>query len=225
MKKICRSFAVVLLSITISQSSYAQQFNKITQNVGGNILRIKKANGDDVVGNPYLLDVWTVGNVKFTDSTYAANKELKYDILENLLVVRGDGDVENTFKDPVSEFTLSVPGKVRLFKNGFTGVSNISHETFFEVLYNGKFKLLKREVKSIVESKGYNTATVTRKIEGVTTYYIAKPDNSVVLVKNNEKSILAAMGKPELSQYVKENKLNLKNEEDIIKLLTYFSSL
>jgi hypothetical protein len=223
-KYIYITLIILLLSIN-GTNSFAQLSNRVVANANGDILRIKKEDPGDVTGSPYLYDDWVKGNVVFADNTATRNVELRYDVLDNVLVTKSKTGEENIFSDPVSEFTLNILNKERLFKNGFTGGNGINNKTFFEVVYNGKTKILKREVKTILESKGYNTGTISRKIENSSIYYIAREDKSTEVIKNNEKSILTALGKPELATYVKDNKLNLKNDADIVKLLTHYDTL
>jgi hypothetical protein len=68
----------------------------------------------------------------------------------------------------------------------------------------------------VIESKGYNTSTITSTIEITSEYYISKSNYSVNLVKHNVKAILTYLGTPDLCNYVKNNQLNLKKRDDII---------
>lgn len=215
---------LILMSVT-TQSAFSQLTNKVTVDRGGSTLRVKSGTDQNVIGSPYLLDTWSKGNVKFVNSKPTENVELKLDLLENVLVLKGADGSENVFSDKISEFTLNILGKDRLFKSGYLDSKNNLIPSFFEVLYNGKTKFLCKEGKMIIESKGYNTNTVTKKIENTTEYYISKANNSVSLVKLNEKSILTYLANSELVKYVKDNQLNLKLKEDIIKLLQYHDSL
>lgn len=219
-------YIVVLFVLSLTtQSSFSQLNNKVTVDRGGSTLRVKSGTDASIIGSPYLVDTWSKGNVKFFNSKPFDNVDLKLDLLENILVLKGADGSENVFTEKISEFTLNVLGKDRMFKSGFIDSKNQLISGFLEVLYNGKTKFLSREGKMVIESKGYNTNTVTKKIENTTEYYISKANNSVNLVKLNEKSILAYLGNPDLTKYVKDNQLNLKIKEDIIKLLQYYDSL
>lgn len=220
-------FSVVLAALSAfltEGKAQAQQSTKVAQNYGGSIVRVRKTSADEVTGSPYLLEEWTKGNVKFKDNTTARNGDLKYDVSEDLLVVKGANGEENLFSDPIDEFTLSIGGKVRLFKTGFKGEKGINEKSYFEVVYNGKIKLLKRYSKTVIESRTYNSATVTKKFEESSVYYIAKSNSDLIPIKKNEKSIIDALQKPDLTKYIKDNKLNLKSEDDIARLLEYYDT-
>ena len=204
---------IVIISSLTAKTSVAQLTNKVAVDRAGTNLRVKSSADQSIIGSPYLVDVWAKGNVKFVNSKPAENVDLKLDLLENV------------FNEKISEFTLNIIGKERLFRSGFLDSKNNLISAFFEVLYNGKTKFLSKEGKMVIESKGYNTNTITKKIENTTEYYISKANNSVSLVKLNEKVILTYLGIPDLAKYVKDNELNLKTREDIIMLLQYYDSL
>lgn len=206
-------------------NAVAQITNSVYARADRMVIRTRTAAESDVLGSPYLVDDWAKGNVKFKDNSFARNGDLRYDVLEDVLVVKGTDGNENVFDAPVDEFTLNILGKERLFKTGFTGDKGITEKTYFEVIYNGKHKFLKRTTKTLIESRAYNSASVTKKLEDAIIYYIAGPDNKVRVVKRNEKAILDVLKNPQLNKYVKENKLNLKEDVDIIKLFTYYDTL
>lgn len=215
---------LILLAI-MADNSFAQLTNRVAVDRSGSTLRVKSSTDASIIGSPYLVDSWSKGNVKFVNAKPADNVDLKLDLLENVLVLKGTDGSENTFTEKISEFTLNILGKDRLFKSGFLDSKNQLITAYFEVLYNGKTKFLSKEGKMVIESKGYNTSTITKKIESTTEYYISKSNNSVSLVKLNEKAILTYLGIPDLGKYVKDNQLNLKTRDDIIKLLQYHDSL
>jgi hypothetical protein len=215
---------LILLAI-MADNSFAQLTNRVAVDRSGSTLRVKSSTDQNLIGSPYLVDSWSKGNVKFVNAKPADNVDLKLDLLENVLVLKGADGSENTFTEKISEFTLNILGKDRLFKSGFLDSKNQLITAYFEVLYNGKTKFLSKEGKMVIESKGYNTSTITKKIENTTEYYISKSNNSVSLVKLNEKAILTYLAIPDLGKYVKDNQLNLKTRDDIIKLLQYHDSL
>lgn len=213
-----------VLSLT-TQSAFSQLNNKVAVDRGGSTLRVKSGTDQNVIGSPYLDDNWARGSVKFVNAKPAENVELKLDLLENILVLKGADGSENVFSEKISEFTLNILGKERLFKSGFLDSKNNPIPSFFEVLYHGKTKFLSKEGKAVIESKAYNTNIITKKIEETTEYYISKANNGVVLIRLNEKFILTYLANPSLVKYVKDNQLNLKSKEDVIKLLQYYDSL
>ena len=212
---------LLLLALTAVR---AQVYSKVGT-ANRNILNAKESRAG-LVGEPYLFRDFKKAAVKFAGGTSSPGfYEIKYDQLEELVVTKGkDAEDELTFSDPVAEFKFDDSG--RLFRNGYNAVDKSTEKSFYEVIYDGKTQYLKRLTKVIIEAKEYNVATVTKKIENETALYIAKADKKPIAVKANEKTVLKALGKEaEISKYIKDNKLNLKSDADMIKLLTYYDTL
>ncbi|GGH13239.1 hypothetical protein [Pedobacter zeae] len=200
---------------------------QINQNVAigsdRNIIRSKRTDAD-FEGSPYLFSDWQKAVVQFGAGIEPSSSEVKYDLLADLLVLKGKDGEEYEFKDQPKEFLLT--SSKELYKNGFAPVDQFTGKTFYQVLYDGKVKFLKKATKTVIESKGYNSATITRKIADDTQYYIVKADNKPIKVKYNEKSIIGVLGKnDELVKYIKENKLNVKSIDGLVKLLNYYDTL
>ncbi len=221
---LCIVTLIAVLLIVSTGKINAQVTNRVAVDASGSLLRVKNTGNENVEGSPYLLKNWVNGSVKFADAMPAKNVSLKLDLLENLLVVKGKDETENLFSAKVIEFTLNEDGNERLFKGGFIDSKGDPIPCYLEVLYDGKTKFLVREIKTIIESKGYNTATITKKIDDTKEYYISKGNNTAYLVRLTEKSIIPLLEKPELTNFIKENKLSLKNKLDVVKLLQYYDS-
>ncbi|KQR71810.1 hypothetical protein [Pedobacter sp. Leaf176] len=211
-------FFCVLLFFSIT--SYAQI---TTVNTYKNLIATKESRGD-LQGSPYLFPEWEAATVKFSMGINPLKENVKYDLLEDVLVTKGENDQEYTFKDMPTEFILSNTKEV--YRNGFKPVDGMSIKTFYNVIYDGKVKYLKKLSKTIIESKGYNSATVTKKVTDMTNYYLVINDSAPVKVKNNEKSFITVLGKgDELTKFIKENKIDLKTNEGVIKFLSYYDTL
>ena len=222
MKTIILKGALLAVMLFAAELGYAQGYNGMNSG-NASVIRAKESRAN-LVGDPYLYPIYKKAYVKFgSGSTNSAVYEVKYDQLEDMLAVKGAGTEEYSFNDPVVEFKFQ--DENRIFRSGFAPVGKAVEKSFYEVVYDGKTKFLKRDAKVIIEGKEYNSATITKKVESDVAYYIVKPDGKPVAVKANEKSIVAELGKPELSKYIKENKLNLKDNADLVKLFTYYDSL
>lgn len=219
-----QSTYILLVLLLVNGIASAQSgFNKV-QTTNRNVLNAKESR-DGIVGDPYLYKDFKKAFVKFNSGNSTPGYyEIKYDQLDDVILVKGKGtDEELSFSDPVVEFQFD-DGK-KLFRNGFSPVDKANEKSYFEVIYDGKTKYLKRNTKVIIEAKEYNSATTIKKIEKDEAFYIAK-DNKLVTIKANEKSLIKTLGKDiELSKYIKDNKLNLKEDADMGKLLAYYDTL
>ena len=135
-----------------------------------------------------------------------------------------------SFVIPVKEFKLSRQGdnevKSMFFRNGYKPADGGTLQTFYQVLSDGETALLKRLAKRVAEVKPYGSATTIKTIEEVQSYYIIK-NGLPVKVKKDKKTMLAMLGdyNSELLAFIKENKLTLKAETDLVSVMNYYNSL
>ncbi|MCJ0741834.1 hypothetical protein [Pedobacter montanisoli] len=209
---------VLILFFALGKSSFAQLQQKVR--ISGDPMLIKSVKGIDldIEGNPFLYDKWMNATIVFKDSTFKnMQAEIKYNVMSSEVLVKTENGSEGVFREPIKEFILKNDGKLKVFRDGFTG-AGLKNEQFAEVLYDGKIKFLKLLQKDIIETKGYNTAVVSKKIDQNVKYFFVQ-NGKVTDVKLNDRSVLDYLNSNDASNYVKENKLNLKKENDIISLL------
>ena len=217
--KAVKGFLVVAM-LGLAGTGYAQVYNQVNS-ASRNTINSKESLAG-LVGDAYLYNDFKKAFVRFPNAV-TSPYEIKYDQLADEVVVKGEGTQEFAFSDPILEFRFQ--DTKRTFRSGFASTSpKTSEKSFYEIIFDGNVKYIKRAAKVVIEARVYNGLAV-KKIEEDNAYFIVKPGGNPEPVKNNEKSILAALGKPELSEYVKKNKLNLKNDEDVAKLLAYNDSL
>ncbi|WP_379085815.1 hypothetical protein [Pedobacter sp. UC225_65] len=200
-----------------------------TMDITGKVWR--QVGYSELSGSPYLSSEWGKGIVKLANNKVTNGIDLKYDQIADVLLYKNSKDEVMEIAEPVAEFKIAVKTKKgeeeHLFRTGFKPVGNNKESSFYEVLSDGNVKFLKKTIKFITEEKEYNSSTVVKKINDKIAYYIVKPDEAPILVSKTEKDILGAINdkKIELTNYISENKLNLKKEEDILKLLEYYFTI
>ena len=180
---------------------------------------------EGVIGEPYLLSDWAKGTVR-SGKAVLKDQMIKFDEVENRVLVRGEGGALKTFKTAISSFTIADKSKDREFEAGFLKGANNDIYTFFEVLVPGRTKFLRRNVKVISANKEYS-GKIVKNITSETKYFISSPDQAPVNIKLDEKSILLVLAdkKSDLISYINANKLNLKKVDDVAKLITHYNSL
>jgi len=184
---------------------------------------------ENVEGDAYLFKDWQVADVKLNTGDVYKNVQLKYDQLKETLYFKGDKNEEvMAFAVPVREFTINGTADTPPlhYRNGYHAIPGVSANAYFEVLANGTTQLLKRTAKNIQEEKGYGEAAVTKKIVSTVKYYLVLSDKTIQ-IKNDKKSLLAALSNkhPEIEKYIQDNHLNLKNDTDLGKVVTYYNSI
>lgn len=152
---------------------------------------------------------------------------LKYDILNNEVNVNVNNANLVAPKSMVSGFVyLNIDGNNTYFlalkpDNWNKGA------TYFEVLEDGKFKLLKYHYTKT--SGGYYNAAVdagslNKKIVPKTNLYILEDDNNIYKVPAKKRARKKFFEKYEvIKNYLSKNKVNLKNEEAIAELVQIFN--
>lgn len=230
MNKRLIKFLVLALIILGYSTELSAQVVHIPTDIQGR--RLKAKNYIAVKGSPFLFENWSKGTVKFMNGTVFEGM-LKYDQIEDELTFNSPSDEPLGFQDPILEFTIADPAskdspKERTFKKGFgtSPVDKQSNNLFFEVLVEGNAHLLKHTQKTIVEQTPYNSATTVQHIKELVTYYVSE-NGSLTKFKPNEKQVLATLSTKatELQKYIKENKLNVKEEEDLKKLFVYYNTI
>lgn len=194
---------------------------------------IKGYNSDtNVEGSPYYNENWQQGYFIKHNGRITANYSMRFNIFKNQLEFKLD---ENTHyiasKKPISGFVLRSDDEPEVtFTKGFeVPGSDINSNTFLQVLYDGKTKLLVYYSTKFYKghTKDMFTGKKTDKYVTKTDYYLANSDGSIDRVKLKEKDILKNLGglTDKLKSFIERNDLNLKNEEDVVSLLAEYDRL
>ena len=186
---------------------------------------------EDVDGTPYLYDGWAQGEVRLSDGKAYKGLFLKYDEVADLLIFKyAITDSAMAFAVPAVEFRFTYIAKDKIhtvhFLNGFEPAGDAGTKAFYQILSNGKTKLLKRTEKKLLKITEFNATSVHRRIDDNTTYYLAS-NNRPVKVNNSNKAVLAALSDKadQLKKYIVSNDLNLKDDADFARLVDYYNTL
>ncbi len=187
-------------------------------------------------GSPYFLPEWINGQVEMTAGQRYTNVPLKFDAYQQQLVLLrtwAGSDSIIVDADQVKQFTLTNKGgQTSLFKR--LRVDKTDDQTldkgYFLVLYEGKNSLLKRVAKAFRPADYKNPyANNVRydEFRDAFSYYLLRPDQSLLKVKLSDKSLIDALGdrKEELKTFLKQEKLSVKTENDAILLVKKHDSL
>lgn len=182
-----------------------------------------------MVGSPYLHKEWAKGSITLKNGTVYQGIDLMYDQVKDAIIFKAKNGEVKELLEPVQEFKIGYIENnqpvERTFRSGFSG-DGVPANAFMEVLADGQVTLLKRTSKKIFDRKGYSSATIDREVQENEDYYIAVADKAVK-VKKSKNSLLSAIPdkKDYLETYIKSNALNLRNDNDMVKLVAYYNSL
>lgn len=192
---------------------------------------VKESEYSEVQGNPYLLNDWVSGFVILDNQKATAN--LKFDIVSNTVLYQGKGGETLALKNKFDTFTLTPvisdisTLKPFVFIDGLPAVDKQSSDTFYQLIADGKVKLLKLYKKTIDERPGTSyTSSTTRSFKLIQAYYIFK-DNQMVEVQPGKKSIAKLFDDhaAQLDAYLKSNSINFRSDADLQKLFNWYNSL
>ncbi|WP_219223729.1 hypothetical protein [Pedobacter antarcticus] len=215
-------FTLVSGLFLMSANTYAQHVF-VNDNQGKAVVEHKYEN---LIGSPYLYDTWDPGIVKLVNGSVLKDVDLKFDMVNDILLFKGKKGETLQFVEPVKEFTFSGPEKHKIFRAGFESTKNTAGNAFYEVLFDGNVKLLKRAKKVIIESKGYNSATVTKNVDLVEKYYYVDANGKISEFKSGKKQILGLFNNKakEVEKLISDEHLDLKNDADLVKIFQYYNS-
>ena len=226
----------LIVAIFICNAGYAQRTQNVDSvigvptnafyTVGGNpFVNVKFARV--VEGTPFFVEHWTKGTVITLNNEKFTDIEMRVNLADNQIHYMKNG-IEYVSDRRFREIILDdmKEGKRYSFKPGYPGVPHATDKTFFQVLADGNVTLLKQIRKVVSDRAVYGAATVEQVIGNVEVLYIYKDGNMIKLKKEKE-SILEPLvdQKQKLDEFIQQNKLKFKSEDDIVKLVTFYNSL
>jgi hypothetical protein len=184
--------------------------------------------GNDIKGTPLLYTNWNYGTVWLVTGEKYDSMQVKYDLYsDKLIVLINEGEYE--FNTGVSSFrvTDSATRKVLFYRNGFDPISSFSRQAFYQVLYDGKTKLLLKTRKKIVSDITSTPGVKEKSFEDEKNYFLVTPKGELKKIKKKNSDILDMFNDhaEQLKKMVSEQKLKLNKDEEIIQLLHYYDSL
>jgi hypothetical protein len=200
-----------------------------SQTVDGFKTQPERPGNQDVSGNPYLLNAWNDGVIKFTSGRIVKQFKLKFDCLNNQLLLQFEG---NTFaaESKVNEFVIYPKGKFKgdsmVFRKGFPAVDRGNEQTYYQVLLDGKNILLRLFVKLIIEEKQLVGGTSFKKTEDDEQYYLLQ-DKAMILLPKEKNAVHESfpLNQNELRQYIAKEQLKMRSAMDFVKLVQYYNTL
>lgn len=185
---------------------------------------------EGVKGTPYLYEDWQKGAIMVSGVVEPQPALINYDCVNGQLLVRlSDGSPAALPVEYIPAFLISDPMQSDGFAFFVSDSDQKGNRTFYKVIYNEKtilYQHLKKHFKPADYQRAYNPDRRFDSFEWEKQYFI-KTGNTTEKIKSNPKSILKFFpGKEkEINRYLSENKINIRNEEEIIRLLEYSDSL
>jgi hypothetical protein len=211
------------LSSFFCSSSFSQQFVDLNV-MGEGFYRVVKLSNRTIDGSSTLTERWSSGQVKLKGNEVILVDSLNFDIYQNNLLFRQRG----------LAYCVSNQLNVEYFVINNSKFLNIptenSRSSFFEILVDGeKVKLVKLYKCIIIEGSEGNGIDPGRndRYKVISDYFSIKDFSSLVPFKNSKKELISLMADKgeDIKKYIKEQRLNCKNQADLIKIFNYYNSL
>lgn len=220
---------VKILLIVLCCACYAINAQNVNVDSRGKIISIRAVDTNiDTEGSKYINKNFTpITIAQFEDKIYngrynAFSGEMEVNLGDNkVLLLDNNTDYEITFSHSKKLYrTENFTNNKGVKKNGFLVVV---HET-------NKSALLKEESityhKKVEAASSYEKDIPARYIRNKDAYYIDY-NNTITYISHKRKDLLKSFPNEasKLKSYIKKNKINLKEEDDLIKIVDYMSNL
>ena len=226
---------VLLLSLLLF-STFLSKAQQPGVEVRGNVIETRlHLNGIDpskyntVEGTPYINPEFISAKINDIEET----QFIRFNIADNNIEVKTDGGkiaLLNMEKDCIIQL---LDGTERLYAAAFYYHEEVKTKSFFEVVKESEnyslYKKERKKYKEKEEAEGYKDPKPPKFVDQVPLFfYRGHNSNATHLVRLPKKKkkfidLLTSDGKS-LEKYIKQEKLNFKKKNDIIKIMDFVSS-
>jgi hypothetical protein len=234
---------IVLLLCSISVMGFAQEpstgldAQSNTEAIGGakgnaNTARAFDNRYEGVRGTPYLRNQWTPGLVKYKDGKVSKGV-FKVDVYGNsLMALLPSGDSMVVVDKGVEEVNLELAEEqTEVLKKYLLEPARHADGTYAVLLYSGPTRFLIHKKKNLMQASyqgGYSAGRPYDEFIDASSYYIHPEGAQPVKINRlNKKNVLGALPKhaQQVKSYLAEQKLDLQQEADVVRLLQYYDSM
>ncbi len=215
---------ILLSSLFLSAFAMSAQNLDLPTDYIRNTLDGKNDSQLNVVGSPYLNENFQKGIVTIADKSF--DSYIRYNGLKDIFEIQNQiGEISALMRRPDIKITLD--GKLHKIEN-YLDENDMAKQRYFIILNEGETLFLKNEgieFKDAEKASSSYSQSKPASLVPFEKYYIKKGDTQAIEVRLRKNSVLHAIDDERAENYVKENKLKLKNEEEVIQLVNYYNSL
>lgn len=236
MKKIINQ-AIIFSLIAIY--SHAQSNGISTTGKWGSQLFLSDVNGRpfenkyaDINGSPYLFPDFKFANIILKDGRIYKDVKIKLNLTENELeFIASNGEVGYIGKGVISQIGIKDTLKSEIlnynFQSGFSKIDNQTNIHFYQVLVEGNYGLLKSINKNIDEHINELSGEKYKEFVVRENIYLLH-NGTLKRIKRDKEFILSLFNlhiSNIISQYIDTNKVNFKNENQLINFIVFCNTL
>jgi hypothetical protein len=213
-------FFSLLVSVFITQTLKAQQF---IQDVSGIPFVATKYSA--VEGFPNLFTDWKKAQVKLKDGAQYQDLDLMYDLVKDELSFKSKDGQAMLFKQSVVQFQFN--DMEQPYVSGIDGGKFFTNRNYLQQMSTGKITVYKKTVKNIIEKNEYNTVAKTQVFLENIQYFYTLNNGPLGVFKKDKKMLLELLAdkQSEVQTFITKNNIKLKEDKDLISVLSYYNSL
>ncbi len=223
---------LTLLQFTTASGQRSRTFTvPIEQLYAGEAIRTYDLRDKGTKGSVYWFDEWNQGAILLKNGQKVDQYEVKYDIQSWMLEINTPKGVKILPGAKVKEFYLEkAVGKENTERYHLINLreyfeQNIPSQGFYELLVDGSYPLVKNFELDMLKPNyvpALDAGETQSKIIKKTRYYLIKNKILIELPSSRKKfTDIIKKIKPEVADFMKENKLKPKNEEEMIEIITF----
>ena len=181
----------------------------------------------EIDGSPYLQKDFVPGSLITNEDHKYENIPMKYNGYDDRMEYKHKSGISFFLAKPEDFKEILLGGSTFIYEEFKLGRKKV--QGYYEVLSDGKISLLKKYTIAYKEAepqKPFSDPKPAKFVKKPNTYYIYKGEENIYEIKN-EKECLAILQdqKNKLAKYIKSEKLKIKKEEDLKKLIEYYNTL
>lgn len=181
----------------------------------------------EIDGNPFYSKEFTKGHVAMTNGKTYTNVLLMLDEVTGQLTFKYGNAEPMIFAEEVKEFSFLPPPFTNInatrFINGPAIDPRPGANNFYQVLVGGKTMLLKRTIKTFIESSAYGAATKVKSVQTNYLYYITHQGKSEKFT--NIKQLVEALNTQNTELVNLSKKLPAREEASFVQIVEKYNSL
>lgn len=128
-------------------------------------------------------------------------------------------------KNQYKQLSVEIDDVKSLFRNDFKTPNWPNLNSFYQVLYDGKTKLLKHTQTILVDCYEYGGGTQKQCFRKVERYYIQEANSDLIQIDKDREQIWSILkNNSTLKEYATQHKLKLKNWSSVVKILQYYDA-